>query len=131
LPTDGFEFRPIVPTRNPFAAFGSVRSKLAEELRDFAAEAQNELSSYPPSRSSYRRTGRLGRSWTTDGPKMEGGDLLARVGNNVEYAPTVQGKADQQRQLFRTYGWKGVTEVAGSKWPRHQDALRRILREGH
>ena len=49
--------------------------------------------------SSYKRTGKLGQSWST---KVEGSsaELVGRVGTNLEYAPWVQ-KVDQQATVHQ------------------------------
>jgi hypothetical protein len=59
---------------------------------------QARLAQYPAQRpnSSYRRTGTLGRKWTS---KIEEGNgaIRGRVGNNTDYAPLVQSKRFQAR----------------------------------
>jgi len=61
-------------------------------LATYAAE-------YPPqpAGSDYRRTGTLGRLWTTATPHVtiSGHVLDARIGNATPYGPRVQGSADQ------------------------------------
>jgi hypothetical protein len=60
---------------------------------------------YPsaPPMSRYRRTGTLGRRWTTRIERTTNG-LTGRVGNNVEYGPWVQSERFQVRWHRRT-GW--------------------------
>ena len=59
---------------------------------------QARMAQYPAQRtnSSYRRTGTLGRKWTS---KIEQGNGIIRgkVGNNTEYAPLVQSYQFQAR----------------------------------
>ena len=56
---------------------------------------------YPPQPpgTNYRRTGTLGRLWTTATPHVtvSGHVLDARIGNATPYGPQVQGPADQAR----------------------------------
>jgi len=62
----------------------------------------------PPPDSTYRRTGTLGRRWTTktDREKLEG-----RVGNATTYAPYVQDKEKQAAiHQGRWQTAQGVTE---------------------
>lgn len=68
-----------------------------------------KLASYPPQppNSSYRRTGRLGRSWTMSGGR---GGLQVIIGNATPYAPQVQG-IDEQLDLFREIGWLTPRDV--------------------
>ena len=71
------------------------------------------LKVYPPPRSgsTYRRTGTLGRRWTTR-PIREADTVGREVGNNTRYAPFVQ--SDE----FQAYMHRGV-------WQTDADVLRR------
>lgn len=57
---------------------------------------RNRMADYPPQRSgsSYRRTGTLGRRWTTRVEALSAG-VRGRVGNNTRYGPFVQSSAFQ------------------------------------
>ncbi len=59
---------------------------------------QARMAQYPAQRtnSSYRRTGTLGRKWTS---KIEqgNGSITGKVGNNASYAPLVQSYRFQAR----------------------------------
>lgn len=68
----------------------------AEPLRKAALALAARLAVYPspPSGSTYRRTGTLGRAWT-----QQGAGLRYVVGNNVRYATYVQGP--DQAQVHR------------------------------
>ena len=59
----------------------------------------SQLATYPapPSGSSYRRTGTLGRSWVTPPPTETPDGLQGEIGNNVTYAPYVQSQERQAR----------------------------------
>ena len=58
---------------------------------------QADMQKYPPKprTSTYRRTGTLGRSWTSDVTNMAEG-VRGRVGNRVKYAPFVQSSMFQR-----------------------------------
>ena len=57
---------------------------------------QAAMASYPPQRpgSSYRRTGTLGRRWTTR-ISESGQGITGTVGNNTAYGPFVQSEMFQ------------------------------------
>jgi len=77
-------------------------------------ELQRRMADYPPQRpgSSYRRTGTLGRRWTTEITQTENG-LDGRVGNNTEYGPFVQSDRFQARvHRGRWQTDRSVTEKA-------------------
>lgn len=57
----------------------------------------------------YRRTGTLGRRWTST-VASEGGDVVGRVGNNTTYGPFVMGKASQA--AYHMGVWPVAVEVA-------------------
>lgn len=129
-------FRPIVPKTDPFAKFKAIDQKIAKELRDFGAEAQRKLSTYPPSQTDYVRTGDLGRKWTTSGyPKEEAGGLVERIGNNSDHVVYVQGDPDgaageRQVPLFREYGWTNVKDIIDDVWPKYQKMIKDLLGKG-
>lgn len=66
---------------------------------------QAHMQDYPPAppRSSYIRTGTLGRRWTTRITKSSKG-ITGTVGNNTAYGPLVQSERFQTRTHRRT-GW--------------------------
>ena len=57
---------------------------------------QAAMASYPPQRSgsTYRRTGTLGRRWTTR-ISESGQGITGKVGNNTAYGPFVQSEMFQ------------------------------------
>ena len=57
---------------------------------------QRDMAQYPspPAGSTYRRTGTLGRRWTTD-VNVTAHGIRGAVGNNTPYAPWVQAEAFQ------------------------------------
>lgn len=115
------EIIPVIPKKNPFGPASSSRAKVMMVLRNIGHEAQRRLSDYPASQSDYLRTGTLGRAWTTDGPRSEGGNLVVKVGNKTEYAPFVQGR--EPVSWAQTYGWPNVVEVAEAVWGQYKGPL--------
>ena len=71
---------------------------LRQPMQRAVYRLQARMAQYPAQRtnSSYRRTGTLGRKWTS---KIEQGNGIIRgkVGNNTEYAPLVQSYQFQAR----------------------------------
>lgn len=72
-----------------------------------------DLATYPPAPagSRYRRTGTLGRTWTSARPEFAplSSGFEARIGNAAPYAEDVQG--ERQLALFRRIGWPNVGDV--------------------
>lgn len=71
-------------------------ANMAPAMERAGARLRTELAKYPPppKNSTYRRTGKLGRSWT----HRVNINLLtttALLGNNTPYAPDVQGEGTQ------------------------------------
>jgi len=83
-----------------------------------AMRMQARLMTYPPppSGSTYRRTGTLGRRWT-----VEGGNMRWVVGNNTRYARDVEG--DLQTKVHKRTGWPTAEQVALDEEP---DLVRNI-----
>jgi hypothetical protein len=69
-----------------------------------AMRLQRDMADYPPAlaRSTYVRTGTLGRRWTTAPVNVTQTttSIEGKVGNNTIYAPFVQAHG-QQRKAFR------------------------------
>ena len=57
----------------------------------FRIEAAMKVYPPPPSGSSYRRTGTLGKRWTTK-PIRTTTEVGREIGNNTDYAPLVQSE---------------------------------------
>jgi len=122
-----FILKPIVP-KGPLTK--ANKGAVVAAMRNWAANSVSDLSRYPPTRSTYRRTGRLGRSWTFSGPAAKGKDLVVEVGNNVEYAPFVEGLETQdprQLALFKAYGWPSAEAVAKKHWKTAVPAIQAAL----
>lgn len=66
------------------------------------------VAEYPPGapNSTYRRTGTLGRTWTSAQPEFRsmGTGFEGSIGNATPYAPYVQG--DEQARVHRGRWWK-------------------------
>ena len=99
------------------AAVGQV---VDTSLREASLRMAGELARYPspPSGSTYRRTGTLGREWMTTNAF-----LRHVVGNNVRYATYVQGP--EQAWMHRGR-WRTVDEVAQGS----VDQIARDIAEG-
>jgi len=80
-------------------------------LREASLRMVGELARYPspPSGSTYRRTGTLGREWATTNTF-----LRHIIGNNVRYATYVQGP--EQAWMHRGR-WRTADEVAQASVP--------------
>lgn len=108
--------RPIIPKR---PIVGLNANQVRGRLRDVGVEAMDRLQNYPQARTSYRRTGRLGQSWTLEGPRTMAKGLEVIAGSNLEYAPFVQGfrrRRPRQRKVFRRYNWPNVEDVGKQAW---------------
>lgn len=69
---------------------------LRAPMQRAVARLQSAMAHYPPQRagSTYRRTGTLGRRWTTRITDSASG-LEGKVGNNTAYGPFVQSEIFQ------------------------------------
>lgn len=106
------------------------RRKVVARLRDVGVDVVNRMSDYPPARTSYRRTGRLGEGWTMEGPKAEGIDLVVISGNKVGHAGLVEGfrrRRPRQLKLFRGYGWPSVEDIGKEVWKKRKGAINAAL----
>lgn len=74
------------------------------------------LKAYPAQRSgsSYRRTGTLGRRWTTR-PIREADTVGREVGNNTVYAPFVQ--SDEMQAYMHRGVWRTDADVLRREAP--------------
>ena len=99
------------------AAVGQV---VDTSLREASLRMAGELARYPspPSGSTYRRTGTLGREWATTNTF-----LRHIIGNNVRYATYVQGP--EQAWMHRGR-WRTADEVAQGS----VDQIARDIAEG-
>lgn len=70
---------------------------------------QGKIAKYPPQMptvSGYRRTGTLGRNWTS-----RVNNLTATIGNITHYGPHVQGSPGQTPEMARR-NWKTTQQVS-------------------
>lgn len=92
---------------------------------------QGDMADYPPPPpgSTYRRTGTLGRRWTSARREVEitGGMLQGRVGNNTPYGPYVQDPA-QQAQVHRGR-WQTTADVVDDRRDDIQKILDRMIQD--
>ncbi len=77
---------------------GDPGSTLRQAMRRAVLRVQAGMMDYPTQRSgsSYRRTGTLGRRWTSE-VYAEGDSLIGKVGNVTKYAPQVQSEKFQSK----------------------------------
>ncbi len=81
---------------------GNIPEALGEGLDEAAFIVEDAMKTYPMQRpTTYVRTGRLGRSWTTR-PIREPGAVGRQVGNATDYAPWVQS---QKLQAWMHRDW--------------------------
>ena len=81
---------------------GDIPDALGKGLDEAAFIVEDAMKTYPMQRpTTYVRTVRLGRSWTTR-PIREPGAIGRSIGNNTKYAPQVQS-SELQAAVHR--GW--------------------------
>ena len=131
-------FKVILPRAKPLTPLKLENVKT--EFRNFGTDAIKQLKSYPPKppQSRYKRTYQLRRHWYKSSFKMESGDLVMRIDNDVideygrPYAVWVQGRrraaGPGQRALFARYGWLSVTDINQTVWPRYRNRILRAMR---
>lgn len=84
-------------------AIGSLRvlEVLRAPMIASMARVVDRMADYPapPTGSTYRRTGTLGRRWTQTQPdvSINATELVVKVGNNTSYGPWVQDEQFQAR----------------------------------
>lgn len=84
---------------------------MSPAMERIGARLRTELAKYPPPppNSTYRRTGTLGRSWThTVQTSLIAATAI--IGNNIPYAPDVQGEGMQ-------------AEIHQGRWQTEQEVL--------
>ncbi len=80
----------------------------------FRVEAGMKVYPPPPSGSTYRRTGTLGRRWTTR-PFRTTTEVGREIGNNTEYAPMVQ--SDELQATVHRGRWQTDAQVLRREAP--------------
>ncbi len=122
----------VVRPKGPISKYS--KSKVVGRMRKLGLDVVRVAANYPTQRTSYRRTGRLGQSWTTRGPLVIGRDLVVEVGNKMGYAGRVMGlKSGEDRVVqlakFRDLGWRSIEDIGQEEIDKALPALRRILQE--
>ena len=120
-------FIPIIP-KKPIITV--AKAKVVQRMKNMGLAVDNRISKYPPARTTYRRTGTLGKGWHTQGPMSAGNDLVVIVANPTKYTGPVQGlktKTPKQRDLFANYGWESVQTAGEEEWKKHKPAIERAL----
>lgn len=121
-----FRFEAIVPSK-PIHAI-KVRDTV-QAMRNFGLDTQRFIKRYPPD-AGFRRTGKLKKGWTIEGPKIVVRDLIEIVGNKVRYAGRVQGlkaKSPRQSEPWISIGWSSIEDVGNTKFKEHQPRIEKAL----
>ena len=92
---------------------------LKDDLNQLGRGIVQEARRYPPSRTSYKRTGLLGRSWMY---AVRGLDV--HIENPAKYAGYVMG--EEQIALHRKHGWRRIFDIATTET---EKMLKNISRE--
>lgn len=131
---------PIRPKRDPFDA-NRQQAAVTKYLRSFASDFVRDISHYPPAqpwrhppprtgpRAGGRRTGTLGRNWST---QIRFTADSVTITNPTPYGIYVQGNPKgpprrRQTPNMQARGWPNVPAVATKTRDRHAPALRREL----
>ncbi len=120
-------FVPIIP-KKPIITV--AKAKVVQALKKLGLGIDNRISKYPAAKTSYKRTGTLGKGWHTQGPMSAGNDLVVIIANPTKYAPFVQGlktKAPKQKKVFVTYGWESVQTAGEEEWKKHKPGIEKAL----
>lgn len=92
----------------------------------FRVEAGMKVYPAPPSGSTYRRTGTLGRRWTTR-PIRTTTEVGREIGNNTEYAPRVQ--SDELQATVHRGRWQTDAQVLQQESPRLLRDVEEVLEQ--
>lgn len=129
-------FEAIVP-KKPIIDASRTQRRLSAELGSFLIDANRMCADYeaPPS-ENYQRTNRLKTSWSKEGPKMEGLDLVGVVksaGHTAPYNVYVRGPKHStpgQATHMAARGWLSIDQILAKLWPPTARRLQTILRGG-
>lgn len=102
----------IIRPSGPISDFS--KTKVVGRMRRLGLDTVRAAAKYPSAQTAYRRTGTLGRGWTSSGPRLSGKDLVVDVGNVTEYTGRVMGlktEDPRQLQLFRRLGWRSIETI--------------------
>ena len=105
--------------------------KLYDAMVDTVQNGQNFMAEYPPpvlTKTGYRRTGTLKRSWFWD--VITSADTIeGRVSSNANMAPYneyVEG--EEQRNLFRGAGWQNIQDLMVRMQAELMGRVQRVLK---
>lgn len=99
--------------------FALLNARMKPTIKIAAQKAvdyvHSQVPPYPPTLANqrYRRTGRLGRSITTD-VRVLGADVVGTIGTNVRYAPDVIGLG-KQKPIHENRWWTLEKVVSDNK----------------
>lgn len=131
-----FRITPILP-RGPLVNAQAVYAAAQRAMTNTVVEGARFMAEYPVQRltkTKYRRTGTLKRSWSF---KVEAGatKIVGIVGSNAGIAPynrEVQGESGEQKAMFRERGgWQNVDDLKKrmqEEWDRNEGLIERELR---
>lgn len=128
--TNADEFnRKLAALRKQLIDFNELaKDGLQKSVTRLLLHLGGEMSVYPPppSGSTYRRTGTLGRTWTAARPQFKASGTLfeGRIGNATPYANYVQ-KADDQAWMHKGR-WQTETEVLDDNQAGIEKELERV-----
>ncbi len=117
MPFD-IEVQNLAPLLAALDAYPDIARPILEDASSAALLGHiPELATYPPAppNSTYRRTGLLGRTWTSARPEFAplSSGFEASIGNATPYAEDVQG--EQQLVLFKRIGWSNTPDVVARR----------------
>ena len=124
------KFTAIRP-KKPVIVTKQVEARLAHELNTFVAAVEDRMATYPtqaPTKSGYRRTMTLSRSWSIVPARRVGSSLVAQVGSNSKIAPyNIFVEGEQQTAEMRRRNWPRIMEVCKELWPKSMARIRAVL----
>ena len=120
----------IIRPRGPIA--NTSKTKVVGRMRTLGHDVVRSAAVYPTQRTSYRRTGRLGQTWGSREPFMQGQDLVVEVDNKMEYAGLVMGlkkgkRGSVQLTKFRHLGWRSIEDIGQEEIDRARPSLLNAL----
>lgn len=107
--------QPILP-KGPLYDEGRFRSSLETAVRNVVVEGVRFMAAYPAQHAGarYRRTGTLGRSWSSE-VTVRSDAIEGVTGSNSGAAPynrQVEGSDAEQDARFRNWGWQNSSDLA-------------------
>jgi len=107
-----FNLTPITP-KNDIVDL-KTWEKLHAAMTDTVVNGRKFMSEYPPqtlTKTGYRRTGTLKRSWWWDVVTSQD-TIEGRVSSNANMAPyNIYVEGEEQRNLFRGAGWQNIQDL--------------------